>query len=313
MKINLDNIIRAVLLEQKQSTVTVIIKGTYGSLSQQQLQESIGAVHGFRVKARVKSKTPVSYSKVSEIIASEVAKHPDIKPYAGGNYFFIKSDDQNAGKNTYLFNYLVFPGTYEDIAAKTFLKTKKSDNVKKSEKTLQAVKVTAVEAKIGFSTVYALSSLEFAATRYLKQDVNQIYWEQFKNWYDVVKNINKRIDTTPMPSFKDLPDNIVDTDIQAEIKTITNTSDPLDIILLQDNLKSMWENNLELIEQLPDEMKSNLLEFIKRKPRENWDSLMDSVVEITNFGFLNEKGIFKKIDIEVYQKIIQYQTEKITL
>jgi hypothetical protein len=316
MKIDIDNIIRNVLLEQTAGLkIPVKIKTTYGSLSQQQVQERIGAVHGFRVKAWARpqnGQTPTE-ADVWKAISKAIEKHPELSKYLNGNYIFIQSDDQRTSNNVYLYNFLVFPESYFDVFTDIT-----SD-----------VTIGDVTGGSGAGSTYRIKNTNVTKINTFYKNLSNLInvdktkWERFKKWYDAVKNINKQIKTADMPEFEKLPqysrysdtdsetDSVMDT--KFEVKNVTNTSDPIDITTLQDNLKKMWENNLNVVMKLPTRTQIKLLEFIKREPNENWDSLMEIVVEITNLGFLNKSGIYKEIDKEVYQKIIQYQTEKLPL
>jgi hypothetical protein len=448
MKLNLDNIIRTVLSEQKTPTATVIIKSTYGTLQQQRVQETIGAVNGFRVKVKVKSKTPVSEEKVLSIISDKLKDHPDIKPYTGGNYIIVRSDDQKLSDNTYLYNYLVFDRKLvEDILDKF-----KPEGF--SGKFADVAFLENTSNRIGDSKVYNLSDIAGVYVKHYKERVDELKWKQYKKWYDTVKNVNKRISTVSVPDFEELPRGetsfstvedapwavVVDGKVYELTKTgkfnvygsgpgvlkdlqgnvvfsgefkpgkddesqpwngivtksaafaskmdpnlygmlftgelkngyyvkgeldlgdgyifkngefekgrrkqgkaykndeligyyqnfeyidltinVSSKSDNTQIKALKEDLIKMYQNNLDYVNNLPENLKNVIINFTSKPANGNWDSTMKAIVSITNIGLMGQDAIdpntkkpYPGIDLTVLAKIrqliIKYQTEKI--
>jgi len=449
MKLNLDNIIRTVLSEQKTPTATVIIKSTYGTLQQQRVQETIGAVNGFRVKVKVKSKTPVSEKKVLSIISDKLKDHPDIKPYTGGNYIIVRSDDQKLSDNTYLYNYLVFDRKLVEDILDRFKPEGFSGKVKDF-----AFVDGRIPQKIGNTPVYDLTDVAGVGEKHYKELVDEPKWKQYKKWYDTVKNVNKRISTVSVPDFEELPrgetsfstvedapwEVVVDGKVYELTKTgkfnvyssgtgvlkdlqgnvvfsgefklgkddqsqpwngivtksaafaskmdpklygmlftgelkngyyvkgeldlgdgyifkngefekgrrkqgkaykndeligyyqnfeyidltinVSSKSDNTQIKALKEDLIKMYQNNLDYVNNLPENLKNVIINFTSKPANGNWDSTMKAIVSITNIGLMGQDAIdpntkkpYPGIDLTVLAKIrqliIKYQTEKI--
>ena len=94
------------------------------------------------------------------------------------------------------------------------------------------------------------------------------------------------------------------------------------IIFLQEDIISMYQNNLDYVNSLSDNYKSSILQFIQKQPNGLWDDNMKFVVLITNIGLMGSLAIdpaTKKphpgaeniINSDVRKQIVQYQKDKI--
>ena len=106
-------------------------------------------------------------------------------------------------------------------------------------------------------------------------------------------------------------------DVNVGIKSVKEA-----IIFLQEDIISMYQNNLDYVNSLSDNYKSSILQFIQKQPNGLWDDNMKFVVLITNIGLMGSLAIdpaTKKphpgaeniINSDVRKQIVQYQKDKI--